>query len=88
MNKKITPLIITTAFFFAFSCRQTAPKVTENTRVISKTSVGLASVSALAQPLHSVQSLQNKSHYKKRSCCVGTPSRFKANVLVTENEVK
>ncbi len=79
MNKKIIGSLLFILSFFTFSCRQRdLDAVKTNVEVTGKTDAGLASIIPAAQQdsLHR----QSADRYKKRSCCVGVPSRFKTNV--------
>lgn len=88
MNKKITSIVIAFAFF-TLSCRQSPIKESSTNSVfISGTSREIESVPSILQHNDSSDPYQTKATSKKRSRCIGAPSRFSTNAQLASPEPK
>jgi hypothetical protein len=77
MDKKLVSTILFMVALFIFSCNEGSKKT-----VKSQGEAGAASAAHVARVLPAVQqpdssNFQPGTRYKKKSCCVGAPSRFK-----------
>ena len=90
MKKRFFFFVIIAAVCFVFSCNQVSSKNRSsiNDKAIGKNALAAGSTLHTVQPGVSLRVLQSGWRDKKKSCCVGAPSRFKATAHLAKSEAQ